>query len=390
MRHSLFVLLILLMAIVNFGIEVNVVHEWKYCEYEWNSQKQKEDAINSGTFNTSKCIFFDVTRADDGRIFIAIPKYFGSDVPASLATVTNTTGPGGPLLRPYPDWSWYNRSCICDGIINVYRIHIQCNHIFVMDFGAVLNDQICNPKLLIFNLKDDTLVKTIYIPVDIAFNRTGSGSLIEPLVYVTKKCTGFLDKMIVFMADPVGFGLVVYDTSRKRMCRVESDYMKPTDASLSINGNNFPLDFGIYGMTIIGDDFYYAPLSGKEIYKIKVKTLIKCPNKEQANKLTKFVVKLSSQPTELTSIGHSIFYSLTSERSIVGTNVYKNSGNNTVVLAQDEKFQRLTAIEVLSYWGKLISLSNTFHRFYQGIIRLDEINLRIFYMDLAKIQKIMG
>jgi len=43
------------MAIVSFGIEVNVVHEWKYCEYEWDSQEQKEDVINSGAFNAYTC-----------------------------------------------------------------------------------------------------------------------------------------------------------------------------------------------------------------------------------------------------------------------------------------------------------------------------------------------
>lgn len=49
----------------------------------------------------------------------------GSGSPATLATVTDKMGPGGPLLRPYPDWSWHNNSCICDGIANVHRVHVS-------------------------------------------------------------------------------------------------------------------------------------------------------------------------------------------------------------------------------------------------------------------------
>ncbi|KYN38588.1 Major royal jelly protein 5 [Trachymyrmex septentrionalis] len=298
------------MAIVSFGIEVNVVHEWKYCEYEWDSQEQKEDAINSGAFNPYTCSFFGMTKANDGRIFITMPKFFAPNMPATLATVTNKIGPGGPLLRPYPNWSWYNSSCTCDGII-------QCNYIFVLDSGTIITDQVCNPKLLIFDLENDTLVKTIYIPLDIAFNRTGSGLLAETLV---------------FIADSGSYGLVVYDSSKKRMCRVESDYMKPTDTSFSVADKNFTLEY----------DFYYTVMSGKEIYKISIKTLLKCPNKKKANKQTKLVIKLSSQTVQLTSMGHSIFYSLMREMSIVGTKVYKESDNNTVATAFAQYVVNLT------------------------------------------------
>lgn len=106
-------------------------------------------------------------------------------------------------------------------------------------------------------------------------------------------------------------------------------------------------------------DFYYAPLSGKEIYKISVKTLLKCPNKKEANKQTELVIKLSSQPTELTSMGHSIFYSLTHEMSIVGTNVYKESDNNTVrysnaiilyIFIDSKLFQILLTIVSFNNW----------------------------------------
>ncbi|KYM97325.1 Major royal jelly protein 3 [Cyphomyrmex costatus] len=189
------------MVIEGFGIKVNYIYKWKYADFTWESNEQKEDAINSGTYNRSAFPLYDVDKAEDGRIFITASRELGPGAPATLATVTDEIGPGGPLLRPYPDWSWHN-SCTCDGIVSVIRVYIRCNHIFVLDSGTIGPDQICNPKLLIFNLKNDTLVKTIYIPFDIASNTTGTGVLIAPFVYVSCECTHFLDKMIVSMSSP--------------------------------------------------------------------------------------------------------------------------------------------------------------------------------------------
>ncbi|XP_018304160.1 major royal jelly protein 3 isoform X2 [Mycetomoellerius zeteki] len=384
MEHSLFIILILSMVIISFGIEVNVVHEWKYCEYEWDSQEQKENAINSGAFDPYTCCFFDAAKSNDGRIFITMSKFFGPNVPATLVTVTNMIGPGGPLLRPYPDWSWHNRSCMCDGIVNVIRVHIQCNYIFVLDIGTIVTDQVCNPKLLIFNLKDDTLVKTIYIPIDIATNKTGSGLLIMPLVYIPNgKCTQFLDEMIVFMADSEGYGLVVYNSFTKSMCRIESDYMKPTDTSFSIAGKNFTYVGGIFSMTIIDDDLYFAAVSGNKIYKIKIKYLLKCPNEKEANKQTRLVKKLSSQTIDLTSAGQSIFYSDFRAMSILRTNVHTICNlNKTEILAQDsEKFQSVSSMKISSNECQLKCISDRFQHY--PTFNTNEINFRYFKIDLC-------
>ncbi|XP_018396175.1 PREDICTED: major royal jelly protein 1-like [Cyphomyrmex costatus] len=328
-----------------------------------------------------------------GRVFMSIPKIGGPGTPVSLTIVTNETGSGGPLLRPYPDWSWYNNNSMCNGIINVYKLHIECNHIFVMDNGQSREtEQICDPKLLIFDLKNDMLVKTIYIPPHIANNKTGFGLLMDPLVYVpNKECTRFLDEMIVFVADTVGFGLVVYDSSTERMCRVESDYMKPTDANFVINDQNVTYVRGIFSLTIISNELYYAPIAGNEIYKIKIKTLLECPNREKANKQTKLVKELSSQTIDISSTKHYIFYSDSRTNSLVGTNSCTKSNNNTVILAQDdEKLQVISSIEIISYWNQLIGHSNRFQKYATDTYNLSDINFHYFEMDLAAILQEMN
>lgn len=60
----------------------------------------------------------------DGRHFTTAVREPG--VPASLMTVTEKMGEGGPLLRPYPDWSWYSQNYSdCSKIINVYRVAVS-------------------------------------------------------------------------------------------------------------------------------------------------------------------------------------------------------------------------------------------------------------------------
>ncbi|XP_018346756.1 PREDICTED: major royal jelly protein 3-like [Trachymyrmex septentrionalis] len=396
MGFTSFILLILSMAIVSFGVEVNVIHEWKYADFEWRSQEQKKEALRSGSYNPLMCLFEDTSKADDGRLFVTVTNIYGAGSPATLTTVTNKIGPGGPILRPYPDWSWYNSNwynskCMCDGIVNVYRTNIQCNHLIVLDNGKIGQfDQVCNPKLLIFDLKDDTLVKSIYLPLDFATNQTGSGLMITPLVYAPGDCKQFLNKMIVFMTDTEGSGLVVYESSTKRMCRVESDYMKPVNTFFSVAKQNFTHEGGIFSITIVNDELYYVPISGKGIYKIKIEALLKCPNKEEANKQSKLVTKLSSQTAVITSTKNSIFYSNYREMSILGMNVCAKFNKIAVEIAQDnEKFQVISSMKVSNYWNRMICMSNRYQHFALHTLNLGVTNFRYFEIKLPEIKKII-
>jgi len=49
-------------------------------------------------------------------------------IPVSVLTVTEKQGEGGPLLRPYPDWSWYKNDKNCKGITGGgYHISVSIN-----------------------------------------------------------------------------------------------------------------------------------------------------------------------------------------------------------------------------------------------------------------------
>lgn len=59
----------------------------------------------------------------------------------------------------------------------------------------------------------------------------------------------------VLMADTTGYGLVVFDMQTSTFCRIESDFMKPTDTTFEMENHTLS-DDGIFGMTIDDESKY--------------------------------------------------------------------------------------------------------------------------------------
>ncbi|EGI63156.1 Major royal jelly protein 3 [Acromyrmex echinatior] len=191
MKHFLLAMLLLSMTITSFG-KLLLNYEWKYIDILWDNPRQKEEAIFFGKYDPKEGFLFDVDRADDGRVFITATRDDG--VPLGVMTVTEKQGEGGPLLRPYPDWSWYKNDC--KGITGgVYQVEIMCNHLFVVDGGRIGENQLCIPQLLIFDLSTDKLVKRVIVPFNIAHNKTNYG-LISTIAIFDADCQNVKDNVL--------------------------------------------------------------------------------------------------------------------------------------------------------------------------------------------------
>jgi len=380
MRHPLFVVLILTIATISFGVKLNVVREWKFVDFVWDSEDQRELAINSGNYDNISCILFDVDKAPDGRLFVTSVR--GKGVPASLMTVSDKEGPGGPLLRPYPSWSFNNNGC--NGIISVYRVSIKCGRLYVLDCGKIGKKQLCSPKLLIFNLYDNTLIDNIKIPDKVANNGSGFGLLVTPLVYVPD-CSRIYDA-IIFIADVEGYGLVTYN-KQSGFRRIESYTMNPTDPYFNIAGYNFTLNDGILPLTTIHKDLYYTALGGNEMYKIGIDNLKKDLSNREFDKQTQMVATLSGQTGPMASKDCAIFYSNMPDTSILCADATKGfTSNNAVVIAKDEeKLQFPSGMKI--HGKKLLALTNRYNRVATNTSDIHEINYRIVEMDIGEIQK---
>ncbi|KAL6434505.1 hypothetical protein ACFW04_006115 [Cataglyphis niger] len=384
MKHLLFVISLLSMTIMSFAANLKPIKEWIYVNYVWDSPQERQEAIDSGNYNPGSGVLYDVDEAPDGRIFVTVIREKG--VPASLMTVTDKMGEGGPLLRPYPDWSWYKNDDKnmdkCKGITGVYGIYIKENYLFALDSGKIGDEQVCDAQLLVFDLSTNDLVKRVIIPHDVANNKNGTGLLTTVTVFVPQ-CKD-IDTATVLMADTTGYGLVVFDMQTSTFCRIESDYMKPTDTTFDIENHILSGD-GISGMTIDDENLYYASLLGNKIYKMKIPQQLECLLSEsEIDNKTELAGILSDETGPIASKDHVIFYSNIPETSIMCADTCKEiNSNNSEVIAQDsEILQFPSGMKVVS--EKLMILTN--RKWNNDTLQTNETNFRILSMDIEEIR----
>ncbi|XP_028046879.2 major royal jelly protein 1 [Monomorium pharaonis] len=253
MKNLLFVILILSVVIKSFNVKLNLLYSWKYIDYLWESPQQKQEAINSGNYKAGLTFLEYVDEAPDGRLFLTM--YRRKGVPVSLTTVSNEKGEGGLLLRPYPDFSWPTRKN-CEGITGVYGIDIKCNHIFVMDCGQIENEQVCPPQVLIFDLSTDQLVKRIIFPSNVAKNRNDINGTFTTILAVASHCKNIKDNAVMLMTDGGTNGLAVYNLYTSKFCRVETEFMKPTNTTFTIENITYNCQEGVMHLTIFDKGKY--------------------------------------------------------------------------------------------------------------------------------------
>lgn len=64
MRHLVFITSFLSTAIViGFCIEMDIKYEWSFVDFVWRSPEEKQQAIDSGNYNASACVLYDVDKA---------------------------------------------------------------------------------------------------------------------------------------------------------------------------------------------------------------------------------------------------------------------------------------------------------------------------------------
>ncbi|XP_017887718.1 major royal jelly protein 1-like [Ceratina calcarata] len=244
--------------------KLDVVHEWKYFDYDFGSEKKRDEAIKSGEYNYKSMAPIDVDKWKD-LTFVTVIRAKG--VPASLNIVTDKLGPGGPLLKPYPDWSWAKLGN-CDSITSVYRVAIdKCDRLWVLDNGKVDDNPICDPQLLAFDLNTSKLLKRIKIPEKIAVNATtGKGLLVTPVVDTRGE---YCQNTIVYVADVDGYALIYYDDRRHFFKRLTSSAFNydPKYTKFTIEGESFTLQDGIVGMALSQQtgNLYFTPMSSHTI-----------------------------------------------------------------------------------------------------------------------------
>ncbi|VVD02006.1 protein yellow-like [Leptidea sinapis] len=364
---------------------LEVVNQWNFLQFDF-----PPDPVLLEKFQPENVVPTGLEIGWD-KLYLGIPR-LRAGVPATLAWVPRSLPPGvSPVLQPYPDWSWHTagRGDInCTGLISVYRVRAdRCNRLWVLDAGVQtsIDDfrRVCPPKILIFDMATDRLVRSVYFPRELLRPAT----LLTNIVLDDTRSSpshhaASCDNIFAYISDTVAPGIIVYDSRRDNAWRVShaSMYPDPDLGEYDIGGDKFTLMDGIVGLTHSPAQglLYYQPLATDRLFSVSTAVLASGPPAEGADLPVNLVGRKSSQGLGIAvdPRDDTIIFSPMTETAIAAWNPVTNSHR---VLAQDpEKLQFCAEVR----WaerdnGAVWVLSSRFHKFFKRSVSKNEINIRI-------------
>ncbi|XP_034951410.1 major royal jelly protein 3-like [Chelonus insularis] len=388
-----FLLFGLILSYINFlnAIKLSPIYEWKSIEFDWDSEEDQQAALESGNYIKDAALPVDVDifmKAGNGQVqsrttFVTLLRKSG--VPASLTTITEKQGENGPLLRPFPDWSSTQG---CSGLTNVHRISItKCGHLWALDSGVVDGQQVCPPKITIFDLNSSTVLKEIQIPKEVV-----EGKLVNIVVQpLDEECSS----SAAYLADAFGNALIIYDG--KKFCRLTGPEFEPEPEAetFKIGNDSAQGAIGLVGLSISVEydneiteqNLFFNALSSYSMYYANTGELINyCTSGTKPN-IQKVGSPLSSQSVAQVIDGNdALYYSSVSEMSLKCFNVWESyTEENRVTLDQDpETLQWVSGLKISppqSGFGNLLVLSNRYPKFDLGTLDPNDVNYRILQVS---------
>lgn len=228
-----------------------IVNEWKYLDFEYDSYQRRQQAIAKGEFDPKNNLPLGIDVYGE-RIFVTTPRW-KDGVPASFGWLPYPPKELSPAIKPYPNWDMhgdpYNPDC--NKLISVYRTSIdECGRIWLIDSGIVnatvkLN-QICPPKIVAFDLKTDEIVVSYQLPPD----QVKEDSLHSNILVDVRD--GVCEDAYAYVSDVWRYGLVVYSLAKNKSWRTTNFnyYPEPKASDFNVFGLNFQWMDGVFGMSL--------------------------------------------------------------------------------------------------------------------------------------------
>ncbi|XP_012269406.2 protein yellow [Athalia rosae] len=332
------------------------------------------------------------------RIFVATPR-LRAGVPATISFIPRDVPAGSsPQLQAFPSWEWHGAGrgdLNCSGLISVYRIRLdRCNRLWVLDSGVMTSiddfTTVCPPKLLVFDLQTDRLVRTIQFPRD----SVRQNSLFTNLVIDETSATT-CDDVFIYITDTANAGIVVYDGAADRSWRVTHASMLPNPdyTMYQIGSDTFELFDGVVGLGFSArlGTLYFQPLATDRLFSVPTSALQAGPLPFGEQLPVTLVGRKSSQGIGLgvDPTDDSILFAPLTETAIAA---WQPQTNNQRILAYSPEQLQFTA-EIR--WverdgGNIWALSSRFQKFFKNQINPRDINLRIMRIRNAPIHQPSG
>uniref|UniRef100_A0A0K8VAP2 Protein yellow n=1 Tax=Bactrocera latifrons TaxID=174628 RepID=A0A0K8VAP2_BACLA len=363
---------------------LEIVKQWKLFSYAF---PQNAPVSDTNYYNPLTIVPTSMTVGYD-RIYIATPKLFAG-VPTTVSYVPKVDYSESPILRSYPDWSYTvsgrsSFNCSDSYLVSVYRMRIDsCNRLWILDAGVSRtfedSEQTCQPKILVFDLNTDQVVRRIDIPGDVLRNQS---ILVNLIIDETTSISGTCDDVFVYIADTVKPAIIVYDGARDMMWRLSHPAMWP-DPDLGLvqvlNDRFFIMD-GIIGLAFdtVSGILYFQPLATDRIFSITKDALRAGPRRLHDILPIRFLGKKSSQglPLYLAPQDGSLLFSPVTETAIVSWN--PQTKQQAVLFYDVDALQFVADISASPWESDVVyAMSSKFNRFTLETVNKDEINFRL-------------
>lgn len=319
------------------------------------------------------------------RIFISTPR-LRAGVPATLSFIPRDLPLGSsPQLQAYPSWDWHlagKGNISCSTIISVYRTKIdKCNRLWVLDAGVITSIDdfrpVCPPKMLVFDLQTDTLVRLIHFPREILRPH----SLLTNFV-MDDTSANSCDDVFVYIADTTAAGMLVLDGTSDRSWRVTHSSMFPNPDSMTyrIGEDIFELPDGIIGLGFSANlgTVYFNPLASDRLFSVPTSALQAGTPPFGEQLPVTFIGRKSSQGPALTvdTKDDSIIFSPLTETAIAAWHPLSN--DQRILAYNPEQLQFVAELKFIDRdRGNLWMLSTKFQKFFLRKVDARQSNIRI-------------
>ncbi|XP_063230558.1 protein yellow-like [Bacillus rossius redtenbacheri] len=409
MQRALVLAALLATVLLHGGRAANQLQlrfQWTSPEFVFASEAARQASLAAGTYVPGSPFLLDVdvwSAGHDEKVLVTLPR-LKPGTPATLATVAVRPGAAvdsGPLLFPYPDWTW-NHQGHCDAITSVFRVKIDpCGRLWVIDSGVVdiVTDfkRICPPQVLVFDVRSNKLVKRYRIPeTDLE-----DESLLINIAVDIRDLDGKCRDAVAYIADVTENSLIVYDANKSRSWRVNSNlfYPYPSAGFFTISGESFDLMDGLFGLAlgpiVRGDRtlYFHSLASYRESW---VRTSLLRNESLFQNDVNSVARQFQESPgerpsqTAATAMSEDavLFFNLLSRNTLGCWNsrLPYTSSNLVQLVRDDEALQFVSGMKIVrdrSGREVLWALSCRFQRLMTGSFDPAEVNFRVLTAPVA-------
>ncbi|XP_076287424.1 dopaminechrome tautomerase [Lasioglossum baleicum] len=358
---------------------IETIYQWPLLDFtlpnydqEFRKEYRPENVVPTG-----------IAIAND-RVFVSIPR-LRAGVPSTLNYIPRSLFTGSsPQLQAYPSWEWHSAgkgSLNCSQLISVYRSQIdRCNRLWVVDSGVMTSIDdfrpVCPPKIIIFDLQTDQLVRMYTFPREVLRPNT----LLTNLIIDDASATT-CDNVFLYISDTAGPGMVVFDVAAERSWRVvhASMYPDPDFSTYRIGNDMFELMDGVVGLAFSAKLglVYFQPLATNRLFSVPTTALQAgpLPFGEQLP-----VTRLGTKSSQGLALAvdprdDAILFSPFTETIIASLDPHTVAHRVLALSPQDLQF--VAEIRWAEQEGTFWVLSTRFQKFFRREVNPRDINIRI-------------